>query len=45
MTNTQTGNAPYRSSRESSLIVNAEELGQSYARRYLVKFRQVFFSV
>ena len=41
MINTQTGNAPRRISRES---LNAEELGQGYTR-YLVKFRQILFSV
>ena len=44
MTNTQTGNAPCKSSRESFRTVNAEELGQGYTR-YLVKFRQILFSV
>ena len=41
MINTQTGNAPRRNSRES---LNTEELGPGYTR-YLVKFRQIFFSV
>ena len=44
MTNTKTGNAPCRSSRESFLAVDAEELGQGYTC-YLVKFRQILFSV
>lgn len=44
MTNTQTGNAPRKSSRESSLTLNAEEFGQGYTH-YLVKFRQILFSV